>query len=195
MPDRLRPDGEKYTALDSLYMVHHLKGVLPDIAAMRTEAARERYISELQNYYGITFDFMNRGRIGLEVNEGKTTVQGVKTHGLTRSIKPQPHSLLEKIIVYLQTDDIEGLFQHNPSIAPDCDIFGAQYFIAVTLLHELMHAFWSARRENVLDKPPWSSSQRGSMFKPIIEGEAVEEHGWSMECSVSICCYNLGFST
>ncbi|CAG8953282.1 hypothetical protein HYFRA_00003489 [Hymenoscyphus fraxineus] len=64
----------------------------------------------------------------------------------------QPVIDLARINIYLQVELIQHLFLHNPSLLPDHELRGAQFHIAITFVHEVVHALWlSYAREHGRD--------------------------------------------
>lgn len=119
----LWPDGYNYSFLEQPRVLNHLKNVDPALAAEKGAKERGRFLLELQNNYGFTLGFQDRGRDGREGNENNTDPQS-GNHGITRAIAGATQSL-EKVLLYLQTNDIEGLFRHNPMIVWISEFFPA----------------------------------------------------------------------
>ncbi|CAG8973657.1 hypothetical protein HYALB_00002223 [Hymenoscyphus albidus] len=54
----------------------------------------------------------------------------------------QPVIDLARVNIYIQVELIQHLFLHNPSMLPDLELRGAQFHIAITFVHEVVHALW-----------------------------------------------------
>lgn len=145
---------------------------------------RENYISRLVNEYKMSLGFMNRDEdptieddVGPEYSShgaaGLTIPLGLSIPGV--GLKTQ------KLAVYWQVTILECLFHHNPTLLPDCEAFGAQFYFAATAVHEIMHALFRV----MMDDLGWNLFQQMERQVHLKDGAGVVERGFEWESAVS----------